>query len=87
VSPSRRAWLAVVAFLTDPPGWIPAWATTAAVLWIALRAWTAENALQVLGVLADMLKVTLAIWLGYKGWRALPDLLDSIRRKPKGVGE
>jgi len=85
----RRRWLAVLAFLTDPPGWIPAWATTAAVLVIALRAATGEQSIEVLRALIDMFKGTLAIWLGYRGWRSLPDVLDALRgpRAEKGAPE
>lgn len=80
----RKALLAIAAFVTDPPGWIPAWALTATFLWLCWRAQQSPEALAAAQLAADVLKVTLATWLGYKGWRALPDLVAAWKGRQAG---
>ena len=74
----KAAGVAFVAFVTDPPGWIPAWiltahcillqhAVAAAALYTNLELARLEFALKVVSVQADVYKTVLGLWLGYKG--------------------
>lgn len=80
----KRFLSALVAVLLDPPGWIPAWTTTAVLLALAWRGMQEPAALEPLRIVADVLKTTLTVWLGYKGLRAFPDLVGSLRELFKG---
>ena len=84
MSPSRRVWLAITEFLTDPPGWIPAWwlhfLTTAVAIWTLGH----PDAMPVLLALIDLEKITLVTWLGYKGSLAvIPAVFNALHRRPK----
>ena len=68
--------------LADPPGWIPAWILTAAVIWIARESASDPAWLPALNVLADVYKSTLAVWLAYKGVSSLSDAYSSRRQPP-----
>lgn len=72
-------WRMVVAVVLDPPGWVPAWALTAALVYLAVNAASVNDPqrLEVLRVVADTYKVVLAIWLGYKGLGAFASFLTS----------
>lgn len=79
------AWRMLVAILLDPPGWVPAWALTGMILYLAHGAAAAAEPqrLESLRVLTDTYKVTLAIWLSYKGIGTLAAFLTNWLAAPK----
>lgn len=86
------------ALIVDPPGWIPAWVLTGQLilaqhllLTYAVRTQVdlarLEFALKVAQLEADVYKVVLGIWLGYKGIGALLGVLTAYlgpKQEPKG---
>lgn len=82
----RSAFRAFSAVLLDPPGWIPAWFLTGALVYLLHLVVTADQAtapvkMQAAQLLADVYKAVLAIWLSYKGVGIIGAILKAWRGK------
>lgn len=82
----RSAIRAFAAVLLDPPGWIPAWFLTGALVYFLLAVLNADPAtapikMDAARLLADVYKAVLAIWLGYKGVGIIGAILKAWRGK------
>lgn len=81
---------AAAVYLSNPPGWIPAWATLAFVMALGWGIQTAALATDVdlqrlaaaqsaYNVTVEMYKVTLATWLGYRGLGSIVEAIGAVR--------
>lgn len=74
------------AVLLDPPGWIPAWFLTGALVYFLLAVVKSDPAsapvkMDAARLLADVYKAVLAIWLSYKGVGIIGAILKAWRGK------
>lgn len=85
----RAGAVAFAAYLANPPGWIPAWATLAFLIatgWrLQLAALSADVALErVTAALAffkearEMYVTTLSVWLGYRGVGGIVEAFKAV---------